>query len=42
MLYIPEPIRVLKRKLLRRSEGERFLRERFRRVHGRDLDLQSA
>ena len=32
MLYIPEPIRILKRKLLRKSEGERFLTERFERL----------
>jgi hypothetical protein len=41
MLYIPEPIRILKRKLLRKSEGERFLTERFERLHGKSLDLSN-
>jgi hypothetical protein len=41
MLYIPDPIRVLKRRLLRKSEGERFLRERYHRVHGSELDIDN-
>jgi hypothetical protein len=41
MLYIPEPIRALKRKLLRKSDGERFLRERYHRVHGKRLDTDN-
>jgi hypothetical protein len=41
MLYISEPIRILKRRLLIRSEGARFLRERFQRLHGYVLDLSN-
>jgi hypothetical protein len=38
MLYIPEPVRQLKRRVFRRSDGERILRERFYKLHGGDLD----
>jgi hypothetical protein len=42
MLYVPKPARSLKRHLFRRSDGDRILREKFSRVHGRTLDVTNA
>ena len=39
MLPIPNSIRMAKRRLLRRREGELILRERFSKLHGNKLDL---
>jgi hypothetical protein len=36
--WLPEPIKLAKRRLLRRSEGEKFIRDRFRHIHGYQLE----
>jgi hypothetical protein len=40
--YVPEPIIHAKRRLFRRSDGERVIRRRFRNIHGYDLDTTNA
>lgn len=40
--FTPEPIRMMRRRLCMRSDGERQLRERFARFQGGELDLDNA
>lgn len=39
---IPEPVRMLKRRLLRKREGKRGILHRFKEIHGREFDPQNV
>lgn len=41
-MYIPYKLRILKRRLFRRSEGEEILRLTYRELHGKNLDLENV
>lgn len=41
-MYIPHSVRMLKRRIFKSRDGERIIRERYFKLHGRELDLAHA